>query len=167
MTDNYVVTTLLPPSTSRYQVEGFSVKEAAQALGISEKTVRNRIQAGTLPAIKATRPQGYEWRVFPAGVPTEIASVVQVVPDPRHVEGQVAPDPEEKTTELARLLEKMYADNQRLAEVNAQLSGQVGFLQAKLQDAEEQIRLLMAPQEPELVPQDAPAKRPWWRRFLG
>ena len=41
-------------------------------------------------------------------------------------------------------------------------------LQAKLQDPEEQIRLLMAPKE-ELAPQDAPTpvKLPWWRRILG
>ena len=58
---------------------------------------------------------------------------------------------------------------------NQQLAGQVGFLQARVQEQERQIALLMAPQDvpapkkTEPVPQDAPApvQRPWWRRLLG
>jgi hypothetical protein len=40
----------------------------------------------------------------------------------------------------------------------------VGFLQAKLQSAEEQIRLLSAPKD---EPAPEPVKRSWWRRVLG
>ena len=52
---------------------------------------------------------------------------------------------------------------------NQQLAGQLGFVQAKLQDAEEQIRLLMAPKdEPAAEPAPAPVQRaPWWKRIFG
>jgi excisionase family DNA binding protein len=155
----------VPDGTSTYQVEGLSIKEAAHALGISEKTVRNRIQAGTLAAVKVTRPQGYEWRVYPRSVPTELPSGIQVVPDANHVEGQVAERPQENTRDLAPLLEKMYADNQRLADMNTQLAGQVGFLQAKLQEAEKTIALLMAPQDEPAPAQPEPQR--WWQRWRG
>jgi hypothetical protein len=47
----------------------------------------------------------------------------------------------------------------------------VGFLQAKLQDAERQIALLSAPRD-EAPSQAEPApaqprKAPWWRRLVG
>jgi len=51
---------------------------------------------------------------------------------------------------------------------NEQLAGQVGFLQAKMQDQEQQIALLMAPKDepaPELPAQ--PERRPWWKRWIG
>jgi len=57
------------------------------------------------------------------------------------------------------LLERAHAENQQLA-------GQVGFLQAKLQDAERTVALLMAPKdEPE--PPAEPERRPWWKRWIG
>ncbi|HLZ07302.1 MAG TPA: helix-turn-helix domain-containing protein [Chloroflexota bacterium] len=43
--------------------EGVSVAEAMQILGVSEKTIRRRIQQGKLAAIRLDRPQGHEWRV--------------------------------------------------------------------------------------------------------
>ena len=66
--------------------------------------------------------------------------------------------------EALRLVDSLRRENQQLA-------GQVGFLQAKLQDAQEesqQLRLLMAPKdEPAPPPAPEPVKRPWWRRILG
>jgi hypothetical protein len=52
---------------------------------------------------------------------------------------------------------------------NEQLAGQVGFLQAKMQDQERQIALLMAPKDepaPEPPAQLEP-KVSWWRKLLG
>jgi len=52
---------------------------------------------------------------------------------------------------------------------NEQLAGQVGFLQAKMQDQERQIALLMAPKDepaPESPAQPEP-KVSWWRKLLG
>ena len=78
-----------------------------------------------------------------------------------------------KALELA---EQLRRDNAALVQRNEQLAGQLGFVQAKLQDAEEQIRLLMAPKdepapkEPEPAPERAsethPPRRTWWQRTL-
>ncbi len=57
-----------PRGTARY-----SVPEAARALGISERAVRKRIVAGTLPAEK----EGSRWVVFlPAGTQAGPAAVL-------------------------------------------------------------------------------------------
>jgi excisionase family DNA binding protein len=40
-----------------------SITEAAQRLGVSEKTVRRRLSGGTLRGERVTRPQGYTWAV--------------------------------------------------------------------------------------------------------
>ncbi len=40
-----------------------SITEAAQRLGVSEKTVRRRLSAGTLRGERVGRPQGYTWAV--------------------------------------------------------------------------------------------------------
>src|SRR5919202_1400147 len=68
--------------------------------------------------------------------------------------------------ELAAQLQR---ENAAIVSRNEQLAGQVGFLQAKLQDAERQIALLSAPRDdaPSAVePASAQPKRPpWWRRL--
>jgi hypothetical protein len=66
---------------------------------------------------------------------------------------------------MVELVDKLQAQNQQLA-------GQLGFTQAKLQDAQEenqQLRLLMAPKDeptPEPPAQLEP-KVSWWRKLLG
>jgi hypothetical protein len=124
-------------------MEGLSVKEAALQLGIDEKTVRNRAKAGTLPALKVSRPQGYTWRVFPDGLPAHVdPGDTQVEPPPTHVD----PAP------LVQLVEKLHAENSHLA-------GQLGFVQAQLLEAQERIKLLEGPKDPE-------PRVPWWRRWF-
>ena len=129
-------------------MEGLSVKEAALHLGIDEKTVRNRIKAGVIPALKVSRPQGYTWRIFPDGLPAHVdpppdPGGTQVDPPPTHVD----PAP------LVQLVEKLHAENTHLA-------GQLGFVQAQLLEATERIKLLEGPKDPE-------PKVPWWHRLLG
>ncbi len=61
----------------------------------------------------------------------------------------------------------MQRDNAALASRNEQLAGQVGFLQARVQEQERTIARLMAPQDAP-TPQDAPEpKQAWWKRMLG
>ena len=131
-------------------MEGLSVKEAALHLGIDEKTVRNRAKAGTLPALKVSRPQGYTWRIFPDGLPAHLDA--QVDPGPNPGGTQVEPsathvDP----APLVQLVEKLHAENTHLA-------GQLGFVQAQLLEAQERIKLLEAPKDPEPKPG-------WWRQL--
>ena len=40
-----------------------SIAEAAQRLGVSEKTVRRRLGGGALRGERISRPQGYTWAV--------------------------------------------------------------------------------------------------------
>ena len=159
-------------------MEGMSVKEAALHLGVDEKTVWTRIKAGTLPALKVSRPQGYTWRVFPDGFPAHMDPGVMLAAiqmDPG-VDSHIGPDgshmdpgadshigPDGSHVEAAPLIQLV----ERLHTENTQLAGQVGFLQAKLQEANERIRLLEAPKDLEaptdLEPQ---TKVPWWRRLF-
>ncbi len=133
-----------------------TIVEAATYLEISERTVRSRIKAGKLAAVQIERPQGYEWRVFPDGLPGGINV------DPPAIQPSIHLDPpvsNVEASELARLLERAHAENQQLA-------GQVGFLQAKLQEAERTVALLMAPKDDPAPPAE-PERRPWWKRWIG
>jgi excisionase family DNA binding protein len=171
-------------------MEGISVQEAAEDLGLNEKTVRRRIHLGQIPAIKVPRPQGFEWRVYLDGIPQPIleaathpihlntipqALKTQVDTPPVQVDMHLDTPPVQMDTqmgssrvdmdsspiqmdsnELLRLVEKLHDEN-------SQLAGQVGFLQAKLQDAQHQIKLLEGPKEPE----PERSKTPWWKRLFG
>ncbi len=82
---------------------------------------------------------------------------MQVDSPPVHMDMQMDSPPfQVDSNKLVHLVEKLHDENRQLA-------GQVGFLQAKLQDAQERIKLLEAPREPE--PETA-AKAPWWKRLL-
>jgi hypothetical protein len=73
---------------------------------------------------------------------------VQVPPGPTYVE------PDAKDAELIRLVEKLHGEN-------SQLAGQVGFLQARLQSAEERMKLLEAREDSEPILRAA-----WWKRWF-
>jgi len=153
-------------------MEGISVQEAAEDLGLNEKTVRRRIHLGQIPAIKVPRPQGFEWRVYLDGIPQPILEAathpIHLNTIPQALKTQMDTPPVQVDThldtppiqmdsnELLRLVEKLHDEN-------SQLAGQVGFLQAKLQDAQHQIKLLEGPKEPE----PERSKTPWWKRLFG
>ena len=71
--------------------------------------------------------------------------------------------------EHTEVVEHLRHDNAQLASRNEQLAGQVGFLQAKLQDAERQIALLSAPKDDAPVAEPGPAHPGllgrWWKRL--
>jgi excisionase family DNA binding protein len=72
---------------------GISVQEAAEAYGVSEKTIRRRIKSGQLRAFQVPTAQGHEWRITgPAPAPAAPGVV-------EHGDGQ-APAVEER--QLAR-----------------------------------------------------------------
>ena len=164
-----------------HQADGsVSLDEAAQQLGISDRTVRRRIKEGTLAAYKLETPRGQVWRIYLPGTPAD-----QGMPPRRHgdQDGGDLPAPAAvvdttsvsdantspellKALDLIERLQHQHAEALEQAHrENSQLAGQVGFLQAKLQDAEEQIRLLMAPKE--APPIESEQRRPWWRRVFN
>ncbi len=171
-------------------MESMSVQETAEHLGLNEKTVRRRIHLGQISAIKVPRPQGFEWRVYLDGIPQPTLEAathpVHLDTFPEALKTQVDTPPVQvdmhldtssvqmdtqmgssrvhmdsspiqmDSNELLRLVEKLHDEN-------SQLAGQVGFLQAKLQDAQHQIKLFEGPKEPE----PERSKTPWWKRLFG
>lgn len=146
-----------------------SLIEAAEQLGVSERTVLRRIQKGDIPAYKVETPHGLAWRITLDSTPDSAPPATRVTPDRGGVRGDT-----QETSALVKLLEEERQERQALVHRNEQLAGQVGFLQAKLQDAESTIqRLLMAPKdEPsstmvEQATAEPAPQRPWWRRLFG
>ncbi len=143
--------------------------EAARVLGLSERTIRRMIKTGEIDAYKLKTPRGEVWRVrlgnsAPTGTQpgknpgteggTPAGNAATTAADP----GTPAPP---GTVELVQLVDRLTRDNQQLA-------GQVGYLQARVQDQERQIALLMAPKDdaPVETPAEPEHRRPWWRRLL-
>ena len=144
---------------------GTTVKEAARMLGISERAVRKRLTAGRLSGSY----DGRNWTVYlgeqvsgtaePRPEPVPVSSgtpepAVGTVPEPAELEA---------LTHALQMIERLQAEAVRRERENMELAGRVGFLQAKLQDAEEKILALSPPVT--LMPE--PVRPPLWRRLLG
>ena len=114
--------------------QGWTVKEAAKALGQSEKTIRRRIKSGEIKAERVPGKYGMEYRIMDLRVGPALDRGLDIRRDDALV----------KALDMVRALQ---AESERLA-------GQVGFLQAQLQEAQSKIRLLTAP------------KSRWWQRLL-
>ncbi len=156
--------------------EGWTIREAAQACGVSEKTIRRRIKSGTLPAFQVSTQYGVEWRVTTLNTVREGTPTLDV--QPRRVQGRRVysgrierVEPRQSTVDTSRigmdtqlaqaleLAESCRQDSERLQQQNLELAGRCGYLQAKLEAAEHRSLALSAPPEP------TPAS--WWRRLLG
>ncbi len=134
--------------------EKVDIKTAAQRLGITQEGVRKRIQRGLLKAEKLDN----RWLVaLPA---------------------QLEEDSNLHGTGLERVVQSFLEKLERAHRENLEIAGRVGFLQAKLQDAEEEIRMLRAPAQPsgpEPANHPTPSEngadsssqkvspRPWWQ----
>jgi predicted DNA-binding protein (UPF0251 family) len=148
---------------------GLSLTDAAAQLGIHPKTVRQRIKDGKLQARKIQGPRGPEWRIYLNGI---VSTDPTPTVDSPSLDGPWT-DPELTVNspsvqgESAVVLEALrLVDN--LRRENQQLAGQLGFTQAKLQEAERTVALLMAPKdEPAPEPPAEPERRPWWKRLFG
>ena len=143
------------PSHAVHADGSVSVQEAAQILGFSEKTIRRRIKAGTLTAHRLPTSQGYEWRVQLDAVTDQAPPSLADQMDGPHghlPSDAVQVDSQKNEAENATAAPLNSASNEallkaldfaeRLQRENMELAGRVGFLQAKLQTAEEQILAL-------------------------
>lgn len=143
------------PSHAVHADGSVSVQEAAQVLGFSEKTIRRRIKAGTLTAHRLPTSQGYEWRVqLDAGTDQPLPlPAAQMDGQHDHLPNDAAQvDSQKNEAKNATSAPLNGASNEallkaldfaeRLQRENMELAGRVGFLQAKLQTAEEQILAL-------------------------
>ncbi len=158
--------------------EGWTIREAAQVCGVSEKTIRRRIKSGTLPAFQVSTQYGIEWRVTSLDIVGEGTPTLNA--QPRRVQGRriysgriERVEPRQSTVDTSRvgmdtqlaqaleLAESCRHDSERLQQQNLELAGRCGYLQAKLEAAEQRILALSVAPEPE------PSPAPWWRRLLG
>jgi len=146
-----------------------SVPEAAEHFGVSDKTIRRWIKGGKLKGNPMKTPQGYEWRIRPGDVPDQAdvhlddrMDSTGDQPDDR-MNDQVAMAALALAEEVRGDKEQMREDYQRLQQQNLELAGRCGYLQAKLEAAEQKMLALAAPQEPGM---ERP-RIPWWKRALG
>ena len=106
----------------------YSVPEAAKLLGITERAVRKRIEAGTLLG----KRNGREWVVLlprePVAEPKGTSSGTDSEPDGTATESRGT----NGTSSVEAIAEKLYRDNLELA-------GRVGFYQAEIQHLKAQL----------------------------
>ncbi len=173
-----------------------TVQEAARFAGVSDRTIRNWINGGELPA--KSEPSGRKIRTaallellaLKGYAPPDLAPPVEVAAAVAAAEREgasappAAPPPPENPSHnydksLAPLLEQLDKERQRtdrLHRENLELAGRVGFLQARLMDTEQ--KLLSAavgaeeaaeeevPRAPEPMAAAEPHK-PWWKKVFG
>ncbi len=167
---------------SAFQEEGLTIKQAADQLGISEKTVRNWIKEGKVTAHKVQTPHNHQWRIFldkPTPPPEVVPSASHVATSDKQVVPnaiQVAPHAEAEATRLMLINENLQRD---IEQKNVQLGfalGQLAMLSAELTKAREEIERLKAPKEifvdsapepAEPEPPAAPVRVSWWKRLWG
>ena len=161
--------------------QGWTIREAAQACGLSEKTIRRRIKSGTMPAFQITTQYGVEWRVTTLDTSVEGTPTQQQRVQGRRVytgriervEGRQSRPPMDMTRvdtpnnaalqQALELAENARRTGVRLQQQNVELAGRCGYLQARLEAAEKQVLALSPPAET----QQGGNRAPWWRRLLG
>ena len=112
-----------------------TVAAVADRCDVTPRTVRRWITAGRLAATR----DGQRFLVRPDDVPADGTSAA----------GLSRPHPPAETSDLVALVARLHDENR-------QISGQLGFVQAQLQERDNQIKLLQPP------PDDETPQRRWW-----
>jgi hypothetical protein len=162
--------------------------EASPRLGVSVKTLRRRVKAGQIEGRQVSTPHGPAYLVRvgeQAPLGTRASSLNGVGTHRVDGAGSVDDQGTRRLDDVAGLeLVRLVA---HLQEENRNLAGQLGYIQAQYQQAQEVIRALQAPQgiatdaadsiqegqqaapPPEMVPQVSQdiavptPRRPWWK----
>lgn len=135
---------VLPGTTTDYQVvptKGVPVDAAAKALGLSVKTIKDRLRKGTLPGFKKRDRFGEKWMVC-------LDEEHQVLPGPTD---QVLPGTTEPSSELQALIAVLENKDRELQAA----AFRNGYLEAQLAERDQQIKLLT----------DSQHKSGGWARF--
>ncbi len=119
------------------EVAGYSVTDAAKAMGVSTRTIRRHLKDGKLPYTKIEGQFGTEYRITELPE-TSKKTAVAVPVSTSELNGTMAVDM-----------------IKRLEEENRNLAGQLGIAKEKIRNLENQLKLLAAP------------KVPWWKRLFG
>ena len=153
--------------------QGMSIAEAAQALGVSTRTIRRFIKAGKIQANLTPGPFGEEYRIaqFPpellkakgkeellnqdkteeksegnGSVQTASQAVVRTLENVTGAESQELPQSHPQLLELVK----------KLQEMNLALAAQLGAATERIRNLENQVKLIAAP-----------PRLPWWKRLFG
>lgn len=149
----------------------YSVPQAARIIGISERGVRRRIEAGTLAAER----DGTRWVVL---LSPELGGTGSGTAPPHAVPGGTLPPStaplDSVPADLYRELEARAARTQHEKE---QAQQQAAYFQGQLEELREHVRLLTDSQhteqgrsgmlEPATIDTETATPRPWWRRIFG
>lgn len=122
---------VLAGSTKDYQVgptDGIPVDEAAKALGLSVKTIKDRLRKGTLKGYKVQEKFGEKWMV-------QLGREYQVVPGPTEIGSTYQVGPTESVIGLLSLLDSKDRELQAAIFRN-------GYLEAQLAERNDQLKLL-------------------------
>ena len=129
--------------------QGWTIARVARESGVSEKTVRRRIERGEMPAFRIPRGRAYEWRVDPAGLGL---NHTEAVADGVAAGRTPIDDPDAAWRPLLELLREK--DRQII-----ELANQLGALQERARLLEDELRSLGDGSLPE-------TRRSWVRRLL-
>ncbi len=130
--------------------QGLTIAEAAEALGLSERTIRRQIKSGKIKAELVLGRYGAEYRISGLGERAVARPGVDKAP------ASALDKTLDKTpaSALDKAIDKALDMVKALQQEKAELYAQVAYWQAQFQHLEEQVKLLTE------------AKRPWWRRWL-
>jgi len=134
--------------------EWLPLTEASARLGITLDTIRKKVQKGDFQARKTPSQKGLRWEVYlVSDQPQDQSSIPLEEVEPSQATSE--------TSQLILLLRDLTDRLDRVSNEKVQLAGQVGFLQAQLQQAQAEILLLKSPPPPAPEPQDE-KNYPWW-----
>ena len=133
-----------------------TLREAADRLGISEKTARRRVKAGTLEGRQVSTLHGLAWQVW-VDDRVDTRRVAATVDDHGTLDegGRHTDVPDQGSAflervrlvdrELVRLIDRLHEENRALAEAAAVWQTRAELLGIRLDQAHEQLRALEAP----------------------
>ncbi|TET40303.1 MAG: helix-turn-helix domain-containing protein [Dehalococcoidia bacterium] len=108
--------------------QGLTVAEAAQALGVSQRTVRRQIKSGKIKAMLVPGPFGPEYRISELG---------EVVATPAGID-KASPSAMDKAFDMIKALQQE----------KAELYAQVAYFQAQCRHLEDRVKLLVEAKRP-------------------
>jgi len=141
----------------------YTIKEVAQALDISERTVRRRIKSGEIRAEKKPGPFGEQWMI-----PIEELEASYSVEDVVQLQRPLTPAKLQQV-----LMQALEERDQRLQEQLSDLQKAVDELVLVLERQEKARREWVEKRDRELMElvrqlqEERQDRRPWWRRWFG
>lgn len=122
-----------PQGPTKSDPQGIPPAEAAEKLGVSERTVLKRLRKGTLKGFKAQSKYGLKWFVLSDQVPEVVHGTTQDGPEE---------DPQADLSTQDFLIEDLKSRNRELEEKIYSLTFRNGYLESKLEERESTIKLL-------------------------